>query len=141
MRDRFIASLLTLLGVSWVLGLIYFGLALVGPLAAGFVFVKYRAGVTRRTVAIGAAHAALAVAVMIVPVVAILWFLITATSDPGEAHNLLEALVDVNGEAERIRGMSLFSVASLALAAVGGALAAWLHTRQLDREYWTTDEQ
>ena len=78
---------------------------------------------------------------MLVPIIIMLWLVITATSEPGEAHNLLEALLDVDGNRERSLGITLFSAASLALAALGGALAAWLHTRQLDREYWVTDEQ
>lgn len=141
MRERFMAAFLVLIATSWVLGLMHSSLAFAGPLAAGYVFVRFRAGVTRRNIASGAGSAAAAVALMVLPIAVFSWVLITATSAPGEAHNLLEALVDVNGNTGRALAAGVFVLVSTLVAAIGGGLAAWLHRRQLDREYWVVEKE
>ncbi len=138
--ERFLVSLIVMVGVSWVLGLVNVFLALAGPFVAGMVFARFRAGVRRKHPAQGAAAAGLAIGVMIAPVAALPWFLLTATSDPGEAHNLFEALTDLESNGDRALATIVFVLASVGLGASGGALSAWLHGRQLEREYWVNEE-
>ncbi len=138
--ERFLLAFIVMLALSWVLGLLYLPLALGGPLAAGAVFVRFGAGVTKRTPLSGAGTAAGALAVLIAPLIVIAWIIATATSDPGESNNLFEAALDFDTNAERVRSTVLIALSAIALAAAGGAIAAWLHGRQLDRSYWVTDE-
>lgn len=138
-RDRFLISLIVLLGTSWFGSLLNEYLALVGPFAAGAAFLRYRAGVRKRSVITGAVTAAGAVGVMVVGILVVTWFVLTATSEPGEAANLLEALVNFESKSDIIRSSLLFGSGAIALAAAGGSLSAWLHSRQLDSEYWVSE--
>ncbi len=141
MRERFFLSLIVTLIVSWVFGLINVFMALAGPFLGGIVFVRFRAGVKRRSPTSGAIVAALAVGVMAVPIVLFTWVLAVATGAPGESSNLLEALINFVGIDSQDRLLAGYYLSfAIVAGAAGGGLAAWLHGRQLDSEYWVTEE-
>ncbi len=139
--ERFLLSFFAMLAVSWLFGLVYVWLALIGPLIAGAVFVRFRAGVTRRPPLTGASMGAAAVAAMVVPVAAIAWIVLTATSEPGEAESLIHAALDFNSNSDRVQATVLVSLVSVSLGAIGGGVAAWQHRRQLDSSYWVSDDK
>ena len=140
LRERLLVALFVFLGISWILGLVLPLLSLVGAFAAGFAFMKFRAGTRRSSLGHGALSSAGALALILLPVLVVVWFITTATTSPGEAGSIFEAFVDLDGDGDRLLALAAFFAGSVVLGASGGALATWVHNRQLDGEYWVESE-